>query len=172
MNQVAKDLGFGGINEEVISKKRYRAHGIVDGKSLKESYDDWEESGIYGGDLTYCPICDTRLKYDEDGDHYCPKCKEDAHSLSMKRRHLSESVDYREIADQIREHSDEYAILVGWQYKNEPYVEIYPEEHSKESLENRINRIKRSYDRYSFKGNTGHRYAKDIDFKFDVLYKK
>ena len=158
---------------------------IVDGKTdlksmqelmpkndVNEDYDDWEESGIYGGDLTYCPICDTRLKYDEDGDHYCPKCKEDAHSLSMKRRHLSESVDYREIADQIREHSDEYAILVGWQYKNEPYVEIYPEEHSKESLENRINRIKRSYDRYSFKCNTGHRYAKDIDFKFDVLYKK
>lgn len=56
-----------------------------------ESYDDWEESGIYGGDLTYCPICDTRLKYDEDGDHYCPKCKKDAHSLSMKRRTLDKN---------------------------------------------------------------------------------
>lgn len=59
--------------------------------STTESYDDWEESGIYGGDLTYCPICDTRLKYDEDGDHYCPKCKENAHSLSMKRRVLDKN---------------------------------------------------------------------------------
>jgi hypothetical protein len=59
--------------------------------STTESYDDWEESGIYGGDLTYCPICDTRLKYDEDGDHYCPKCKKDAHSLSMKRRTIDKN---------------------------------------------------------------------------------
>ena len=53
-------------------------------KDVTEDYNDWEESGIY------------------DGDHYCLKCKEDAHSLSMKRRHLSKSVNYRVIANRIR----------------------------------------------------------------------
>ena len=49
-------------------------------------YDDWEESNLYGGDLTYCPICNHKLVRDEDGDSYCPDCEEDSHSLSLKRR--------------------------------------------------------------------------------------
>lgn len=51
-------------------------------------YDDWEESNIYGGDMTYCPICDTKLTYSEDGDSYCPDCGESAFWLAQKRREM------------------------------------------------------------------------------------
>ena len=72
-------------------------------ESLKESigdddYDDFELAGIYGGDLTYCPICGRRLQYDEDGDQFCPKCEKSAWELSQERRkldkeHKNESVE-------------------------------------------------------------------------------
>ena len=66
---------------------------VDDYLTINESYDDyeddWEESNLYGGDLTYCPICNKKLVRDEDGDSYCPSCNDDAHSLSMKRRDLS-----------------------------------------------------------------------------------
>ncbi|MBO5425277.1 MAG: DUF4314 domain-containing protein [Lachnospiraceae bacterium] len=52
-------------------------------------YDDWEESNIYGGDMTYCPICDTKLTYNEDGDSYCSKCGESAFWLAQKRREMN-----------------------------------------------------------------------------------
>ncbi|MBO7734740.1 MAG: hypothetical protein J6S67_19425 [Methanobrevibacter sp.] len=60
-------------------------------ESLKEDfdedeYDDFELASIYGGDFTYCPVCGARMQYDEDGDHYCPKCKKSGHTLSLIRR--------------------------------------------------------------------------------------
>lgn len=214
-------------------------------KDVNEDYDDWEESGIYGGDLTYCPICDTRLKYDEDGDHYCPKCKEDAHSLSMKRRNLmkeskvspldraieiyttmlnpygnlnspfdneedyieelkdsfknkqyaeyfiseyeddddakaqefvsllknihsiKEAVDPTR-AKEVKENSDAWAVLYGYKFRNEPEVELEPEEHDEKSLRERINEIVSSY---SGKGNRPSKNAKETDFIFYVLYR-
>lgn len=214
-------------------------------KDVNEDYDDWEESGIYGGDLTYCPICDTRLKYDEDGDHYCPKCKEDAHSLSMKRRHLmkeskvspldraveiyttvldpygnlnspfdneedyiqdlkdsfknkqyaeyfiseyeddddakaqefvsllknihsiKEAVDTTK-AKEVKKNSDAWAVLYGYKFRNEPEVELEPEEHDEKSLRARINEIVSSY---NGKGDRPSKNAKETDFIFYVLYK-
>lgn len=72
-------------------------------ESLKESigdddWDDFELAGIYGGDLTYCPICGRRLQYDEDGDSFCPKCEKSAWELAQERRkldkeHKNESVE-------------------------------------------------------------------------------
>ena len=281
MNQVAKDLGFGGLNEALdktyavtvkyrgdaqehvekriaknLSSLEYQLnhdksivwYDIEDesiDETLKESYDDWEESGIYGGDLTYCPICDTRLKYDEDGDHYCPKCKEDAHSLSMKRRHLmkeskvypidraveiyttvldphgnlnspfdneedyiedlkdsfknkqyaeyfiseyeddddvksqefvsllknihsiKEAVDPTK-AKEVKKNSDAWAVLYGYKFRNEPEVELEPEEHDEKSLRERINEIVSSY---NGKGNRQSKNAKETDFIFYVLYR-
>lgn len=73
-------------------------------------------------------------------------------------------------AYKIKERSKYPIILYGWQYKNEPIVEIEPEEHTKDSIEDRINRIVHSYDKYSYNGNTGHRYAKRSDFSFYILY--
>lgn len=72
------------------------------GKSIKESldddYDDFEQSGIYGGDMIYCPICGRRLEYDEDGDQFCPKCKKPAWDLaqdrlSLNKKNKNESVE-------------------------------------------------------------------------------
>ena len=51
-----------------------------------DEYDDFELASIYGGDFTYCPVCGARMEYDEDGDHYCPKCKKSGHTLSLIRR--------------------------------------------------------------------------------------
>ena len=53
-----------------------------------DEYDDFELASIYGGDFTYCPICGARMEYEEDGDHYCPKCKKSGHTLSLIRRGL------------------------------------------------------------------------------------
>lgn len=60
-----------------------------------DEYDDFELAGIYGGDLTYCPICGRRLQYDEGGDSFCPKCEKSAWDLAQERRKRdkSESVD-------------------------------------------------------------------------------
>lgn len=54
-------------------------------------YDDYEQSGIYGGDMTYCPICNTKLIHDCDGDSMCPKCNEYSWALADKRRELDKS---------------------------------------------------------------------------------
>ena len=53
--------------------------------------DDWEESNLYGGDMTYCPICNTKLVHDCDGDSMCPKCNEYSWALADKRRELDKS---------------------------------------------------------------------------------
>ena len=74
----------------------YQHYGDEDEKvdeSLNDYEDDWEESNLYGGDLTYCPICNHKLVRDEDGDSYCPTCKEDSYSLSMKRRKKNNKKD-------------------------------------------------------------------------------
>lgn len=57
-------------------------------ESWDDEYDDFELAGIYGGDMTYCPICGKRLEYTEDGDQYCSKCGESAWSLAQERRKL------------------------------------------------------------------------------------
>ena len=54
-------------------------------------HDDWEESNLYGGDMTYCPICNTKLVHDCDGDSMCPKCNEYSWALADKRRELDKS---------------------------------------------------------------------------------
>ena len=56
-----------------------------------DDYDDWEESNLYGGDMTYCPICNTKLVYDCDGDSMCPKCNEYSWALADRRRELDKS---------------------------------------------------------------------------------
>lgn len=214
-------------------------------EQYEDEYDDFEQSGIYGGDLTYCPICDTRLKYDEYGDHYCPKCKEDAHSLSMKRKTLmkeskvspldraveiyttmlnpygnlnspfDDEEDYIEDlkdtfknkqyaeyfiseyeddddakaqefvsllknihsikeavdptkAKEVKKNSDAWAVLYGYKFRNEPEVELEPEEHDEKSLRARINEIVSSY---NGKGNRPSKNAKETDFIFYVLYR-
>ena len=76
--------------------KEYSKNNVVESYDDDDYYDDYEQAGIYGGDLTYCPLCDRRLVRDEDGDSYCPNCKDDAHSLSMKRRALDKGVDINE----------------------------------------------------------------------------
>ena len=60
-------------------------------ESLDDDYDDFELAGIYGGDLTYCPICGRRLQYDEDGDSFCPKCEKSAWDLAQERRKRDKS---------------------------------------------------------------------------------
>ena len=72
-------------------------------------------------------------------------------------------------AKEIRKDSDAWAILYGWQYKNQKVVEICPEEHTEESLQARIKNIIKSYDKVSEKP-TGNRYARGGDFTFFVLY--
>ena len=83
---------------------------------------------------------------------------------------LTEEINTKDIALDLRKESDAFAILYGWQYKDKPYIDIYPEEHSEESLRRRINQIVRDYDRYSERDSKGNRYAKESDFRFDVLY--
>ena len=88
------------------------------------------------------------------------------------RFRLLEEIDMKELALDIRNESDAFGILYGWQYKDKPYVSIYPEEHSEESLNRKINQIIRDYDKYSDKDPKGNRYAQKKDFRFDVLYHK
>lgn len=231
------------------SKEYYQLVNIG-GNSTNESYeddyyDDYEQAGIYGGDLTYCPLCDRKLVRDEDGDSYCPNCKDDAHSLSMKRRHLmkeskvspldraveiyttvldpygnlnspfgneedyiedlkdsfknkqyaeyfiseyeddddakaqefvsllknihsiKEAVDPTK-AKEVKKNSDALAVLYGYKFRNEPEVELEPEEHDEKSLRVRINQIVSSY---NGKGNRPSKNAKETDFIFYVLYR-
>ena len=83
---------------------------------------------------------------------------------------LEEAVDPSE-ALKIKKDSDAYAILYGWKYKNEPAIEIYPEEHSEESLKLRLHKIITDYNKYS-DNPRGNRYAKESDFIFYILYNK
>ena len=82
---------------------------------------------------------------------------------------LEEAINPSE-ALKLKENSDAYAILYGWQYKNEPAVELYPEEHSEESLKQRIDQIIKDYHKYSETNSRGNRYAYERDFIFYVLY--
>ena len=68
-----------------------------------DEYDDFELAGIYGGDLTYCPICGRRLEYDEDGDQFCPKCEKSAWTLAQERRKL----DKERNSESVEENSDD-----------------------------------------------------------------
>ena len=66
-----------------------------------------------------------------------------------------------------------YAVLYGCQFKQQPEVEIYPEEfYSEEDLRRRINQIVKDYHKYSEKNPMGNRYAKESDFYFYVKYKR
>ncbi len=64
---------------------------IYDYGDSDDYMDDYEYSNTYGGDLTYCPICNRKLSYDEDGDTYCDNCGESTWSLVQKRRELDKS---------------------------------------------------------------------------------
>ena len=61
---------------------------IYDYGDSDDYMDDYEYSNTYGGDLTYCPVCNRKLSYDEDGDTYCDNCGESTWSLVQKRREL------------------------------------------------------------------------------------
>lgn len=82
---------------------------------------------------------------------------------------LEEAINPSE-ALKLKENSDAYAILYGWRYKNEPAVELYPEEHSEESLRQRMDQIIKDYHKYSEINSKGNRYAYERDFIFYVLY--
>ena len=64
---------------------------IYDYGDSDDYMDDYEYSNTYGGDLTYCPVCNRKLSYDEDGDTYCDNCGESTWSLVQKRRELDRS---------------------------------------------------------------------------------
>ena len=66
---------------------------IYDDYGYDDYEDDWDHANTYGGDLTDCPICGKRLSYDEDGETYCDRCGEDAHTLAMKRRARDKKLD-------------------------------------------------------------------------------
>lgn len=67
---------------------------IYDDDSGYDDYeDDWEDSNLYGGDLTYCPVCNKSLAHDENGDSYCPECGESAFWLAQKRREMDKDLD-------------------------------------------------------------------------------
>lgn len=82
---------------------------------------------------------------------------------------LKEAADSSQ-ALKLKEKSNAYAILYGWKYKNEPEVEIAPEEHSEESLKSRLNQIVKDYNKYSENNSRGNRYAYERDFIFYILY--
>ena len=87
---------------------------------------------------------------------------------------LEEDLKYSKLAQEfINDDPNIIAVLYGWQFKQQPPVEIYPEEfYSDDELRNRINQIVKDYNHYSSKNPVGNRYAKESDFYFYVKYKK
>ena len=87
---------------------------------------------------------------------------------------LEEDLKYSNLAQEfINDDPNIYAVLYGWQFKQQPEVEIYPEEfYSEEDLRRRINQIVKDYHKYSEKNPIGNRYAKESDFYFYVKYKR
>ena len=71
--------------------------GLYRNDSEEDEYDDFELASIYGGDFSYCPICGTRMEYD-DGYNFCPKCKKSGDMLAIERRFgkIKEDVDNEE----------------------------------------------------------------------------
>lgn len=76
------------FDDDDIDTESERWEDIYEYGDDSDEYDDFELAGIYGGDLTYCPICGRRLQYDEDGDSFCPKCEKSAWELAQERRKL------------------------------------------------------------------------------------
>lgn len=66
---------------------------IYDDYGYDDYEDDWDHANTYGGDLTDCPICGSRLSYDEDGGSYCNNCGEDAYWLAQERRERDKKLD-------------------------------------------------------------------------------
>lgn len=89
--------------------------------------------------------------------------------LNNSKYLLKEAVDSK-AALELQEVSDAYAILYGWRFKNQPDVEIAPEEHTEESLQIRLNQIVNDMSVYSQNNPKGNRYAKANDFIFYILY--
>lgn len=86
-------------------------------------------------------------------------------------KYLNEAID-PSWAKRIKENNpNAYAILYGWQYKNEPEVEIAPEVYmDKVSLDRRLNQVVTDYSIYSQISPRGNRYAKESDILFYILY--
>lgn len=86
-------------------------------------------------------------------------------------KYLNEAIDPA-WTKRIKENNpNAYAILYGWQYKNEPEVEITPEVYmDKASLDRRLNQIVKDYSVYSQISLRGNRYAKESDILFYILY--
>ena len=80
---------------------------------------------------------------------------------------LNEAVNPSKALD-VKKTSDAYAILYGWKYKNNPEVEIEPEEHSEQSLKARIRDIISEQGLHN-DGFTNTK-PKESDFIFYVLY--
>lgn len=80
---------------------------------------------------------------------------------------LTEAVDPTD-AKELRKTSDAWAILYGYKFLKEPEVKLTPEEHTEESLKERISEIVKEYDG---KGKRSSKEAKETDFIFYVLYK-
>lgn len=89
------------------NRKTIAVESLADYEFGDDEYDDFELSNIYGGDMTYCPICYARLERDEDGTQTCPRCKKDAFTLAQERRKR----DKEELDEGIFKKSQEDKIL-------------------------------------------------------------
>ena len=89
---------FNTKKEADAQRKAMFSKGFVEGlyrnDSEEDEYDDFELASIYGGDFSYCPICGTRMEYD-DGYNFCPRCKKSGDMLAIERRFgkIKEDVD-------------------------------------------------------------------------------
>lgn len=80
---------------------------------------------------------------------------------------LNESLDQmREKAQELRNHSDAYAILYGYKTKDGKEIDLYPEEYMDEkSYKERINQIVKSFNDYD-----KNKMSKESDFEFYSIY--
>lgn len=81
---------------------------------------------------------------------------------------LNEAIDSTK-AQEVRKNSNKWAVLYGYKFRNDPAVELEPEELTEDEWELRKEEIIRDYDG---RGRRSSKNAKETDFIFYVLYDK